>query len=589
VRVLKSAAAAALLAFLTAGLLGAAEPEPRRVLIITSLGDRFAPFDAFTSELRTAIARGWPGPVEFLETPLAIARYEGSAEEGPFAEYVLSLLEHRRLDLVVTVGAPAAQFILRQAHGFESVPTLITGVEKRQLSNLTAAPNQVFVPLSLDTARVIENILRVLPDTRQIAVVLGDSPVERYWRGELERNFAGFSDRVSFLWLNRLSLEQVRQKAVELPRHSAILYGAFMVDAAGVSHESDEALAVLRAAASAPLFGAFESEFGRGIVGGPLLSFAGEARRSAQVALQVLRNTPISSLSPPPPEPLATVYDWRELVRFGIPEDRLPAGSEIRFRPPSLWQAYRRPVLFGLGALAVQSLLIVGLLAQRARRRRAETQVHALNRRLTTAQEDERRAIARELHDDFSQRLARLSIDAAKLEFAAAMPLEGSASFPMREELARLSEDVHALAYQLHPSTLDDLGLPDALKIECERFSRLESISVALDPGEPPPGVSRETALCLFRIAQESLRNVARHARAKTVSVSCGVVGKGLRLVLRDDGVGFEPGRGRDRPSLGLASMQERLEILGGRLEVESAPGRGTTISAWAPLQSGPE
>ena len=185
--------------------------------------------------------------------------------------------------------------------------------------------------------------------------------------------------------------------------------------------------------------------------------------------------------------PERNVYDWRELHRWNIPERRLPPGSEVRFRPPSLWEAYRRRCSRASLSSASQALLIAGLLAQRARRHRAEEQVRALNRRLLTAQEDERKVLARELHDDFSQRLARLSIDAARLEYAAAVPLDGARHAPMREELARLSEDVHALAYQLHPSTLDDLGLTEALKIECDQFSRLESIPVRLDLGEPPP------------------------------------------------------------------------------------------------------
>ena len=159
----------------------------------------------------------------------------------------------------------------------------------------------------------------------------------------------------------------------------------------------------------------------------------------------------------------------------------------------------------------------------------------------------------------------------------------------MREELTRLSEDVHALAYQLHPSTLDDLGLPEALRTEAERFSKLESVPVSLDvrDGGPPP--SRETALCLFRIAQEGLRNVARHAKAKKVTLSCEPSRGGLLLRLADDGVGFDPARRLGRPSLGLASMRERVETLGGHITMRSAPGRGTEIAVWAPLEARPE
>jgi len=537
--------------------------------------------------LRTEIVRASPGPVEFLEVPMEAARYEEPGEERAFAEYLAAIVANRRLDLIVTVGAPPARLLARSAPLFGAVPTLLMGLDRRQIPKETA-PNQVAAPISLDLPAGPENILRLLPETGRIAVVVGRSPLERFWKAEAEREFAPLSGRVAIEWFDALSLEQMESRAAALPPHSAILYGVLEVDAANVPHEQDQGLARLRAASNAPLFGYFESQLGRGIVGGPLIPIEREGRRSAALALALLRGEAPSSLRVPAPEPVRAAYDWRELRRWNIPEERLPRGSEVLFRPPSLWLAYRRPVLFGVGIVALEALLIAGLLAQRARRRRAERQVHELNRRLLTAQEDERKAIARELHDDFSQRLARMAMDAARLEYAAAVPLEGRAHAPMRDELARLSEDANALAYQLHPSTLDDLGLAEALRTECERFSRLESIPVALDVDGAEPGMPRDTALCLFRIAQEGLRNVARHAKARSVSLSCRAESGGFELTLRDDGVGFRAPRRRGRPSLGLASMRERVEVLGGRFRVDSAPGQGTILHAWAPRDAGP-
>ena len=579
------AALAALAAVCGAARLGAPE-EARRVLILTSFGSRFAPFDTFGSELRSEIARGWPGPVEFLDTPFEIARFESQTEEQPFAQYLGSLVANRHLDLVVTLGGPAADFVTRQ-RPFPTVPTLIAGLERRQAAGLELEPNELVAAVLLDPPGVVANMLRLLPDTRQIAVVLGASPVERYWHGQLEEEFASFAGRVSFFWLDAMPLDEIRRKAAALGPGAALLYGTLRVDATGVAYEEEEGLAALRSVAKVPIFGAFEHELGRGIVGGPLISIAHEAHRAGGVALRILRGDPLSNIAIPPPLPLIVAYDWRELSRFGISTTRLPSGSVVRYSPPPLWAAYRRGVLIALGVVALQAILIAGLLAQRAERRRAEEQVRALNRRLMTAQEDERKLIARELHDDLSQRLARLSMDAARIEYSAALPVDGRPQAPMREELAQLSEDVHALAYQLHPSTLDELGLVEALKVECERFSRLESTPVALDTGDALPEPSRETALCFFRIAQEGLRNVARHARAKSVTLSCRPADGGLRMVLADDGVGFALAPRRGRPSLGLASMRERVELIGGRLEVYSAPGRGTSITAWAPLAPG--
>jgi signal transduction histidine kinase len=586
-RVFAAALAAffALVAF--ARPLWAADAGPRRVLVVTSFGTRFAPFEAYAAALRTGIVDGWPGPVEFFETPLEIARFEAPVEEEPFAGYLRSLVANRKLDLVVTIGFPAASFVTRR-RPFPEAPTLIVGLEQRQARDLAVAANDLVATAVYDPPAVVENALRLLPDTKRMAVVLGTSPVERYWRSELERDLAPFAGRLTFDWWDGLPLEGMLQKAGRMEPHSAILYATLRVDAAGLVHERDQGLEALRAVSAVPIFGGFEHQLGRGIVGGPLISIDREADRAAALALNILRGEPLAQIRIPPPPELRLLYDGRELRRFEIPSSRLPAGSEVLFTTPTLWEAYRGWVILGAAVLALEAALIGGLLLQRSRRRRAEEKVRWLNRRLLTAHEDERKAIARELHDDLSQRLARLALDASRLEFAAAVPIDGARPSPMREELSRLSEDVHALAYQLHPTTLDDLGLEDALKAECERFARLESIAVALEPGEELGDVSKETALCLFRVAQESLRNVARHARARSVTVACEPSGHGVRMMLRDDGVGFEPDRDRPGPSLGLASMRERLELIGGKLDVHSAPGTGTTITAWAPREARP-
>jgi signal transduction histidine kinase len=558
--------------------LSAAEPELRRVLIINSFGNRFAPFDLFTSTLRSEIARQRGGPVEFLETPLEMARFAEPAEEAAFAEYLRALTADRRPDIVVTVGGPAAAFVARYREPlFATVPVLVTGLDERPARELPTTPGQVVVAIRLEPAVILENIQRVLPATAHVAVVLGDSPLERFWRAELERDFEPFAGRLTFTWLNHLSLDGMRSAVAALPSDSAVLFAGLYVDAARVPHEGAEALHAIRSATSAPVFGVYESQLGKGIVGGPLVSVEAEGRRSAAVALRLLAGEPPADIRVPPAEPVQNIFDWRELQRWGIDQAKLLQGSQVRYRRPSIWVAYRRQALTALAVVAVQAVLIGALLAQRARRRRAEEHVRALNRRLITAHEDERKSIARELHDDLSQRLARLSIDAAQLERGAGPAAE------MRTELSQLSEDVHALAYRLHPSTLDDLGLSEALRIECERASTAASVPVRLRAPDVLPPLSRDGALCLFRVAQEGLRNVARHAHAAAVDLSLEAADGGVRMTIRDDGAGFDPSDSRSRRGLGLAGMRERVELAGGRINIRSAPGRGTTIDVWAP------
>jgi signal transduction histidine kinase len=132
---------------------------------------------------------------------------------------------------------------------------------------------------------------------------------------------------------------------------------------------------------------------------------------------------------------------------------------------------------------------------------------------------------------------------------------------------------------------LEDLGLIETLKTECERFGRVASIPVDVKAQEVPDPLPHAVALCLYRIAQEALRNVGRHARASAVQVSLRRLDGGVQLAIRDNGAGFDPAQQRDRPSLGHASMRQRIYQLNGELEVESAPGHGTTVLAWVPLK----
>jgi PAS domain S-box-containing protein len=217
-------------------------------------------------------------------------------------------------------------------------------------------------------------------------------------------------------------------------------------------------------------------------------------------------------------------------------------------------------------------------------RKAAERASHDLNQRLIRAQEEERARLARELHDDITQRLACFAIDIGRVERGLPLAELVTTVGAVREGIARLSDDVHALSYQLHPSLLSELGFADALRAECERFSKNESIPAAVNLSGVPTSLSRDAQLGLFRIAQESLRNIVRHARATTVEVTLTRKDGGVQLVINDNGVGFEPLK-RNGMSLGLASMRERMRLLGGALDVVSAPGRGTHVRAWAPLE----
>ena len=218
--------------------------------------------------------------------------------------------------------------------------------------------------------------------------------------------------------------------------------------------------------------------------------------------------------------------------------------------------------------------------------KRAEDALRDLSRRLIRAHEEERALLARELHDDVTQRLAVLAIDVGRAELAAPNAAQADAMGSVREQLVRLSEDIHSLAYQLHPSILEELGLVEALRAECERRSRQGRLDVTMDLESSAAVLGKEAQLCLFRVAQEALTNVARHAGTNAASVTLRRADGGVLLAVRDEGVGFDPASHGPGRSLGLLGMRERVRLVNGTLDIESAPGRGTTLVAWAPAHA---
>lgn len=563
--------------------------EPKRVLLLHSFGRDFAPYDAIVAAFRTELAKGSSEPLAVYDATLDAEQISSSDDPQP----LLELLRHRFAgsppDLVVTVGPPAAAFYLRyRDRMFPATPVVVSALDERLVRASALREGDAAVAIHQNLPGLIDHILRVLPDTRKIVVVIGDTPLERFWLGEAHREFAPFANRVSFEWLNKLSLEQMRQRLADLPAHCAVLYTLMVTDAAGVPHDRGSALASLYEVSAAPIFSLYESELGHGVVGGPYHS---QQRGGALMAAAALRALSGQNLNDPTIQLLdyeTPVYDWRELKRWGIDHARLPQGSKIRFEPPSLWDEHRLLIMTSMAIFVLQAALLIGLVWQRSHRRRAEQEAQALSGRLITAHEDERRRLARELHDDITQRLAGLAIDATRLPGDELPASEIDARRSIHRGLVQLSEDVHNLSYRLHPSVLDDLGLVEALKAECDRVARTETVRVDVKADNLPRSLSKDVALCIYRVAQEALRNIARHAKASTVQLSLALIEDGVRLAVSDDGSGFEYGRQNRGPSLGHASMQERLRLLHGRLEIESKPGRGTTVVAWVPLPEVP-
>ena len=239
----------------------------------------------------------------------------------------------------------------------------------------------------------------------------------------------------------------------------------------------------------------------------------------------------------------------------------------------------RRDIVSG----ASLETVIAGVALERTR---AGEALQILTGKLLQAQEEERRRIARDLHDGLNQQLAVLAIELGML--ARQLPKEASPILEqllsLRDRTEALSNDLRQVTHQLHPAVLEHLGLISALRSHCAEFSQHEGIRTWFTVERELGPVPFDVSICLYRITQEALRNVAKHSCAKEAWVKITQDQNGIQLSIVDKGVGFYRGAVREMAGLGLVSIQERVQIVKGQLVIRSAPNEGTRIEIHVPI-----
>jgi signal transduction histidine kinase len=247
-----------------------------------------------------------------------------------------------------------------------------------------------------------------------------------------------------------------------------------------------------------------------------------------------------------------------------------------------------------------QALLIGALLVSRAKRRRAEHSLRehvadlnaargalsSLSRRLMEAQEQERSRLARELHDDLSQKVSFLAMDLARLRDTLPRDRldERTQVRGLQEAVTMLARDVQSISHRLHSSRLHYIGLPEASARLCKEISSRHDLQIEYTHERVPSELAEGVAISLFRVLQEALSNVVKHSGAQRSIVTLRGTDAELKLDIVDDGRGFDPEAALRKHGLGLISMQERLRLVYGTVVVESKSGSGTAVRATVPL-----
>ncbi len=559
-------------------------------MLVLSSGERpLAPQSAFADALLRELVRSSQDPIEFVEVPIQAARASGEAPGAAIAQKIRSASGAGRLDLVITIGGPAATFAQQfRQELFPATPTLFAGVDHRFVENGTFTANETAVSTQHEPALVIDEILRLLPKTRSVLVVIGTSQVEQFWLQQMKREFARFGDRLQFSWTNGLSFDEIAERCRTMPEDSAIFFALLSLDGKGEPHGEREAFGSLHAVANAPMFGVHG--MGDGIVGGPILSREELTRTTVEVALRVLAGESPGSITAPVQRTGHPTYDARELRRWQVDESRLPDNSVVLFREPTTWERNRRPLTLGvlIGGVPIAIALLVGAIKQRRARRSqpvdaGQTELSHLSRHLIQSREHERAALARTLQDDVCQRMAALTLRLHTLDGIA----QDAEVADIREKLASLVSELSAMSDPAY-ERLALLGLTTASRAFCEELSARHDVAIHFDAENVPSDLPSDIALVLFRVLQEAAIIAVVQSEAREVDVTMDATAAEIRLQIVDRGGDGQTTRAVPGIGVELLAIRERLNLVNGHCVVTSTPGEGTRVEAWVPLRQNP-
>ena len=570
------------------------QQAPVRTVLALYLGEEEFPTNPVTqSALREALTSRSDIPVEYFGEFLERERFSPELASEALREYIRTKYRGRRIDLVIAMTDQVVQFALdNRQELFPDAPIVFTGLRVPNDTIRTAGPGMTGIRVSNAHGETLKLALELHPSAEQVFVV-AHSPNQQSVaavRGELSR----FSQRVKVTFIDEESLPRLLAAVRAVPQRSLILYIWHAQDEPGQVKYSDEFARLVAQAAAVPVYGTSDFYIGSGIVGGVVRETQETAFRAGELALRILSGTRAQDI-PIEDSRVVPTFDWRQILRWRIDPSRLPAGSDIRFKTPTVWESYRWYIVGTLVVVAAQLMLIVGLLTERASRRRAEAslrtsyqRIRQMAGRLINAQEAARADIARDLHDDVCQQLAYVSIGVSTLKSSSG-DIQGAQTQQAFSDLERETQDafegIRRLSHDLHPASLRILGLAPALKTHCTEVEKRHNVEVAFKAGDLGR-LHPDIAVCFFRIAQESLRNGVMHGEAKRFDVSLARFGEHIEMTVTDNGRGFDVEAVRHNGGgLGLVSMEERAHVVGGGVQIITRIGQGTTIRVRGPVE----
>ena len=532
------------------------------------------------------IKQVYDGPMDIETEYMDVVLQDDKEYFNEWSEVVRLKYSKYPPDVVIPVFFPAYAFaVMNREMFFPGCPMVFCAVPQSFAESQKSKRNITGVGAQFDNRPSMEVIKKVLPGTKKLLVLSGKSRLDIWLSGVAMRQSEIAFPEIEFKALAGLTPAEAALEFVQAGPDTAGLLLSFELDNYGNRMNTTEYLHELNKVSTVPIFGCYDTILGHGILGGALISPTDFGKTTGKLAGRILNGESADDIPKDYSHTYTIAFDHEVLRKLGISESRLPAGAKVINRKPTIWSQYGRYISSGVAALLVQSAIIVSLLLNRSKRIAAEKEAQSLAGRILSAGEEERRYLARELHDDVSQRLAAMSIETGTLENKMSEFSEIKEPLgKLKKNLIGICDDLHRMSRHMHPSVLDDFGLSEALRSECGELSQRWGIPIELHCSKRFPEIPKSVALCLYRVAQESLWNAIRHSGGSKITIELKSDAEFVYMDISDDGKGFEPSTVQKTRRLGLASMSERIRLVSGTIRTRSAPGQGVTISVVAPI-----
>lgn len=695
----------------------AQQPANARRVLVLYWHDRNYPLNAgFEESFRKALPAG---AFEYYPEYLETNRFPGETQLLALRDYLRQKYSDLPPDVIVTVGHSTLEFVSRyRSDLFPNTPIVFILPSPPSQDLLLQRPDMTGLVTLHAFTQTLDLALRLHPDTEHVFVVSGNLDHDKRFETTARQELKTYESHLDISYLTDLTPEELTAKARALPPRSIILFVSHhSQNAQGKISESFDNVALLSQSARVPIYAMSGPVLGYGVVGGYLYSTETTATKIAEIVNQMAHGSRAQDI-PIQNAPTVPMFDWREVHRWGISEDRLPPGSIVRFRQLTFWQQYQGRIIAVVGIILLETLLIVALLVGRRRQRRvagklsdsedrfarvfranpqpvllttledcryievndsflemsgyerhevlnhssmelnmwpspdehtafveklkregslrntetffrrkdgtikvllssaelveisgkecflivssdisdrkeSERQLAELTARLLRTQDEERRRIARELHDVTAQSIGLIMLNLAQVQNAASA-LDKPSKDKLTESLAlgeQALKDIRTLSYVLHPPLLDQAGLMTALKWYVKGFQERSGVKVAFtENGYDGQRLPPEVEYALFRVVQECLTNIRRHTKSETAEINLTRTAEEVRLSVHDHGKGHRVEIPRNGDSaefvgVGIPGMRHRLKQLGGELLVDSNH-EGTTVTATVPVRS---